>query len=259
MRAVDAWLRCFRVQLKVRVVNPFSWFGVIVQPVVFAVIGLVLFTTSGRTHGASYAVLGGGLVGLWSATLFNAGYDIESERWTGTLEELFGSATPIGVILAGKVAASLVPALASFVLTLAVALVAFHQVVSVVAPVPLAVSLLLTFAAFYVMGFLLATVFASVRITGGFTNSFEIPLYLLCGFMFPASVLPGWVQPLSWALAPTWTIRAMYAATGQGGPASYAAWWAVASALIAANALLARLLLRVVRTRLRVSGELATV
>ena len=38
-------------------------------------------------------------------------------------------------------------------------------------------------------------------------NCIEIPIILLCGFVFPVEILPVWVLPISYALSPTWAVK----------------------------------------------------
>jgi ABC-2 type transport system permease protein len=40
----------------------------------------------------------------------------------------------------------------------------------------------------------------------------------VCGFLVPLSLLPDWVRPISWALAPTWGIRAIRESALGGSP-----------------------------------------
>jgi ABC-2 type transport system permease protein len=257
MSLLRAIVSSFVVQLKLRVVSPLSWFAVILQPVVFSVVALVLVTGTGHREHVGYAVLGGGLVGLWGATLYNAGLDIQAERWNGTLEEICGCPTPLAAIVAGKVAASIAVAAASFVACLAVAYLGFGASLRL-DPLPFAASLLLTVASFYSVGLILAPFLVLIRLVAGLVNVLELPLYLLCGFMFPSSVLPGWVQPLSAVLAPTWSIRAMYASAGEAAP-HYLTWWLAMLALLVVNAAVSAALFRLVDRRVRVTGQLATV
>jgi ABC-2 type transport system permease protein len=50
-------------------------------------------------------------------------------------------------------------------------------------------------------------------------NLFEWPVWMICGLLIPVSVLPGWLQPVSWAFAPTWGMAALRGATlGTGHP-----------------------------------------
>ena len=36
----------------------------------------------------------------------------------------------------------------------------------------------------------------------------EYPVWLVCGFLVPVTLLPDWVRPISWVLAPTWGMNA---------------------------------------------------
>jgi ABC-2 type transport system permease protein len=253
-RAISA---SFVVQLKLRVVNHLSWFGVIVQPVIFSVIALILFVTTGHSEHANYAVFGGGLVGLWSATLFNAGLDIQAERWNGTLEEICGCPTPLAAIVAGKVAASIIVSLVSFVVCLAVAYVAFG-IVPRLDPLPFAASMAMTVVTFYSLALILAPFFVLIRLVAGLVNVFELPVYLLCGFMFPLAQEPGWVQALSKVVAPSWAIQSLYAAVGEGEQ-HYAFSWLMSGVLVVVNAGISYWLFRKVDARVRVTGTLTTV
>ncbi len=260
MTLLRACLRAFEMQLKLRVAVPISYFQVVAQPLLFGGIAMVLYTSNGNRSHLAYAVLGGGLIGMWSVTLFNAGYDIQSERWTGTLEEIFGCPTPLAVIVVGKVASSMILGLMSFLVDLGLAFAIFSDPLPRLDPWPFAISCLLTLLAFFCLSLTIAPLFALSRVSGSLANGLETPVYLLCGFMFPATLLAGWAQPLSWLLAPTWTIRAMYAAAGQGsGTADYLGWWAAALSLSLAYLVVSLILFRAVGRRARISGQLAIV
>ena len=45
-------------------------------------------------------------------------------------------------------------------------------------------------------------------------------MWLVTGLLIPLSVLPGWVAPISWLLAPTWGMRAIRESTIGGSPLS---------------------------------------
>jgi ABC-2 type transport system permease protein len=49
-----------------------------------------------------------------------------------------------------------------------------------------------------------------------FQNAIEFPIYMLCGFLFPIALLPGWTTPFSYILAPYWAARALHG-TSTGG------------------------------------------
>jgi ABC-2 type transport system permease protein len=43
-------------------------------------------------------------------------------------------------------------------------------------------------------------------------------VWLICGFLVPLSLLPTWVRPISWLLAPTWGVRAIRESALGGSP-----------------------------------------
>ena len=67
------------------------------------------------------------------------------------------------------------------------------------------------------LGFLIASSFVRYRTAWALGNALEYPVWLVCGFLVPLSLFPGWVRPISWALAPTWGMaRSGQAALGSG-------------------------------------------
>jgi ABC-2 type transport system permease protein len=60
-----------------------------------------------------------------------------------------------------------------------------------------------------------------VRFRAGWAvgNMFEYPVWLVTGLLIPVALLPAWVEPISWLLAPTWGMRALsHSAFGGGSP-----------------------------------------
>jgi len=73
------------------------------------------------------------------------------------------------------------------------------------------------------LGFVLASALVRYRSAFMIGNVFEWPVWMICGLLIPVATLPGWLQPVSWALAPTWGMRALRDATlGHAG-----AWAAI--------------------------------
>jgi len=252
-----AALRAAEVHLKLQVVNPLAYLGTIIFPVAMTGIGLVLLAPGGHGSRITYAALGGGLVGLYGVAYTDAGFSINSERWTGTLEQLIGCPTALSVIVLGKVAASLLYGLVAVLVSLTLAFAAFHRLLAVVDAVPFIVSFLLTIFALFALCMAMAPVFPMARWVFTIVNGLELTVYLLCGFMFPTGQLPGWVQAISALLPPTWTIRSLYAATGQPVGHDYARWWLIAIALSVIYLAISIVVFRIVEVRSRMSGQLA--
>src|SRR5204863_166941 len=68
------------------------------------------------------------------------------------------------------------------------------------------------------LGFLFAVSFVRYRFAWVLGNFFEYPVWLVCGFLVPLALLPGWVRPISWALAPTWGMNAIRESALGGSP-----------------------------------------
>jgi len=59
------------------------------------------------------------------------------------------------------------------------------------------------------MGVLLGSFFVLTRSATAYYNALSRSIYVLCGAMFPIAILPSWVRPISYILAPTWGIKAL--------------------------------------------------
>ena len=248
----------FYVSVRLRVISPWAYLNWLVFPLIFAAVGLyVLSTPGGPASRVVYGVFGGGLIGYWSVAYLDGGNSIQDERWNGTLEQLFGTPTPLWVIVAGKVCGAILFGLLAFIPTAAFAYFGFHAVLPRLDPGPFVVSLGVLTLTFFVIGIALTPLFALSRWAFSMLNGFEIAVYVFCGFMFPIAFLAPWAQAVGGVLAPTWAVRALYASTLTEGPRDYVTWWLVALALSAAYLVVGYALYALVERRARVSGELA--
>ena len=55
----------------------------------------------------------------------------------------------------------------------------------------------------------MASVIVRFRAGWAVGNMFEYPVWLVTGLLIPIALLPAWVEPISWLLAPTWGMRAL--------------------------------------------------
>ena len=253
---VRAAARAFEMSMKMRVINPFSYLNWLVFPLILVLLGLVLLTPGG-TGRSAYAILGGGLIGFWTMTYLEGGNEIGNERWQGTLEQVMGCPTPLAVIVVGKVVSSILVGAFSFLPAIAFGFVVFHRTIEHVDVVPFVLSFLALSFAFFSTALLLAPLYAMWRWAFSLTNGLEIGVYVVCGFMFPVTQLPSWLQAISSVLAPTWATRSLYAATGQPGGHDYVLWCGVSLALSFGYLVLSWLGFRLVDSRARVTGQLA--
>ena len=224
----------------------------LIQPVIFATIAFFLFRIGGDAAGAQtllYAALGTGMMGVWSTTLFGAGGAIAWQRWEGTLELLVAMPRRYDLVLAGQTLGSATFGFYSVVATLAWGALLFGMPISASQPWLLLPALLVAILALGAMGMLIATTFVLYRHANALSNLLEYPIWIVTGLVVPLAVLPGWLGPLSWVLAPTWGMEAIRgSAIGTDAP-----WLAMAMCLLLSVAywLLARVALVYVLVKAR--------
>jgi ABC-2 type transport system permease protein len=210
---MSSYLRIVWVGLKLRV-KEFTvsrWFLLmcLLQPVIFASIAFYLFKAGGQSGTLLYAALGAGMMGIWSSTLFGAGGALQWNRWQGTLELLVGAPPPFIVVLLPLTVATSVTGGYSLLATLLWGRLFFGVPLHFVHPLAFVVALPAAILALGLMGLLMASSFVLYRHANALTNLLEYPVWIATGLLFPIALLPGWVAPISWVLAPTWGIEAI--------------------------------------------------
>jgi ABC-2 type transport system permease protein len=204
--------------LKSLTLTGFFMLVAVIQPVIFAAIAFFLFKAGQREGTLLYAALGAGLMGIWSATLFGSGGAIQWQRWQGTLEVLVAAPAPFVLVLLPLTLATSTIGIYSLVATLVSGRVLFGIPLELVHPWLFALAVPATVLGLGLLGLLLASTFVLYRHANALSNLLEYPVWLVTGLLVPISLLPGWVEPISWILAPTWGVRAIREAALGGDP-----------------------------------------
>jgi ABC-2 type transport system permease protein len=191
----------------------------VLQPIIFASIAFFMVESGNRSGTLLYVALGAGLMGIWSATLFGSGGAIQWQRWQGTLELLVAAPAPFIMSLLPLTVATSSIGLYSIVATLLWGRLFFGVPLDFVDPLQLAVALPVTILSLGMLGLLLASTFVLARNANAFSNLLEYPIWLATGLLVPLTLLPAWVGPISWVLAPTWGMEAIRDAALGGGTA----------------------------------------
>jgi ABC-2 type transport system permease protein len=190
-----------------------------IQPVIFATIAFFMFKAGAREGTLLYVSLGAGLMGIWSATLFASGGAIQWQRWQGTLELSIASPAPFLLVLLPMTLASATIGLYSLTGTLLWGRILFGVPFELDKPLVFLLAIPATVIGLGLLGLVMASTFILWRNANALSNLLEYPIWLVTGLLVPISLLPGWVTPLSWVLAPTWGVRAIRdAALGGGDP-----------------------------------------
>jgi ABC-2 type transport system permease protein len=132
------------------------------------------------------------------------------ERWTGTLEALVAVPTPFEVIVFGKNLANVTQSTLSMLLGYLIAAWLFGYHLSIVQPLNFLLSMMLSIFAFICFGLVIAPIFVMNPGVRAWQNAMEFPVFVLCGFLFPIALLPGWTTPISYLLPPYWAAVALH-------------------------------------------------
>ena len=190
----------------------------VLWPLFFATVAFLMFRAGAGGESLVFASFGAAVMGIWSSTSTSAGSAMQRERWHGTLELLVtragalrrgpppGDGRDVG---AGPLQHGRHTLISRFVFGVDLP---FEQ------PLSFAVALVATVVSIGAMGFLLAVSFVRYRTAWALGNLLEYPVWLIAGFLVPLTILPGWVRPFSWVLAPTWGVDAIREAATGGGP-----------------------------------------
>jgi ABC-2 type transport system permease protein len=259
------WLRLIwrqvNVQLRIRTFDPFSLVLFFLQPAIFSGVGMVLSRAAGRAQpDLVYTVIGGGMLGMWSGLVFTSTFDITRDRRDGTLELIVASPTSLAQVEAIRTLTNVLAGLASMAVAVCVAILIFdYPLASANLPGAL-VSLGMIVFGMWSIGVFLANFPIWSRITGSYVEFLEIPVALVCGFMYPIGILPQWMQAISTAIPVRWALEALDTALlGAGDPGFYLRQWGMALGLSLLFWSLAHWLGIKVHDRIRISGEMSSI
>ena len=188
----------------------------VLQPVIFASVAYFMFEAGARQGTLLYVALGAGMMGIWSSTLFGSGGAIQWQRWQGTLEYSIAVPPPLLLVIVPLTLATATIGLYSLTATLFWGWLFFDVPLEVADPVAFLVALPAAVLGLGLLGLVLASTFVLYRNANALSNLLEFPVWLITGLLVSLSLLPGWVGPFSWLLAPTWGINALREAAIEG-------------------------------------------
>ena len=129
------------------------------------------------------------------------------ERHDGTLDRIFAAGTQPSEVLLGHLGAFSVILIGQVAVVIGIAAFGFD--------IPINGSVALLFALCLLLGW--ASMCLGLAVSSKAKSEFQamqlnmpmlFPAMLLSGILWPVEALPGWLQPVSWVLPPTWTAEA---------------------------------------------------
>lgn len=198
-----AWL----MHVKMMSRSAFDGMLAVMWPLFFATVAFFMFRAGHKPLGP--VGLAAAVMGIWTATSVVASSALQRERWFGTLELLVVSPANFALILLPITIATSTIGLYCVAGTLIWGRVLFGVRIAMVHPLFFVISLLACVITIGSLGFLMAVSFVRSRRAWAIGAVLEYPVWLVCGFLVPVSLLPHWARPISWALGPTWGMRAI--------------------------------------------------
>ena len=246
-----------RVQMKQSFARPMFRFCLIANPILNTILLYEMYRGSGEENFMAYVVLGAGLMGLWSCICFSSAGDINRERHSGTLALIFAAPASFPSIILGKIVGNTLLSLLTLGISLATAAVLFRIPLKLGSPLYFLLALLAAVLAFVVISSVVACLLTLSRKTELYMNCIEIPVILLCGFVFPVTVLPSVVRAVSCALSPTYAVELLRMSVwGVDDPAVFWQKLGVLLGLTALYAAASALLYRRIDRRVRIAATL---
>ncbi len=225
MPRLRATVASFRHQAAMFLAEPQWLIPNIIAPFVLAMVVLMLYREP-SPEAVLYAVLGGGMMGMWGNTLYASGFSIQSDRWWGTVDAIFSAPSPLIWIIGGRTIWNAFVGIVNGLFVLVAAMVIFQTPLEVADFWLFMLAFVLTLLSLAALGMLFSAAFVLTRSAQVLTNGLEFPIYVGTGSMFPIFLLPYWTHPLSYSLAPTWGIDAIrYAALPGYADGFSAGYW----------------------------------
>ena len=218
MRSLRFVFVSWKLQFKMIMRSPFDGIGNVIYPLFFATTAFFVFRAGSSPRTLVYASLGAAVMGMWSSVSTSAGSAMQRERWWGTLELLVAAPRHFSLILFPSTLGLATVGIYNLTATLLWGRFAFGIPLTIEHPLLFGLSVVGTVLAFAGLGLLFAVSFVRFRAAWVLGNFFEYPVWLICGFLVPLSLLPQWVRPISWVLAPTWGMNAIRESALGGTP-----------------------------------------
>ena len=207
-----------RVQLLQLLRSPFDLAAIVVWPIIYSSIAYYLLDAKESPRLLLYAALATSVMVMWSHVVVGAADALELMRFSGTLELMAAAPVPLIAILAPVMLTTSAFGLYGLVVTLVWGGLAFHVPIAIAHPLAFVVAIPGCVIAIGALGLIVASTFVLYRAAFALGVAMQYPVWIASGLLIGLSILPHWVTPISWVLAPSWGFKAI-ARAAVGGDA----------------------------------------
>ncbi|GAA4057449.1 ABC transporter permease [Nonomuraea soli] len=191
-----------------------SWQFLVLLGVLQPVVYLLIVLSSNPTAATVTAVM---LMSFWGSTVWSGAGILRREKMEGTLAPTMLGVRDPRLVLLGKTTGASLLILVVISATVSLFLLLSGHAVVIAMPFWFAVGLALVAVTGTAAGFLLSCLFLLSRYGPQLSALAVAPVTLLSGLLIPVSVLPGWIQPLSWVINLRW-VQEFLGGAARGAP-----------------------------------------
>ena len=206
---IRAVLTGMRLHIKQFSRNWFDLSGVVLWPILYASIAYYLLDAKHDPKLLLSASLGAAVMLMWSLVVIGSSGALENQRWLGTLELVVAAPVSLTAVIAPITIASGAFGAYSLLATLTWGRLFFGVPLTIAQPLAFVVAVPLCVLAIGTLGLIMAASFVLYRASFSLGIATQYPMWIATGLLVPLSILPAWVGPVSWVLAPTWGFRAI--------------------------------------------------
>lgn len=194
------------LQIRLLTTSPFFLGIAFMTPLAYLAIALLIQGEDGSPARVTEHVIGAGLMGAWSATLYGAGEALYMQRWTGTLQLLVAAPRSLVGPVVGFSAAAVTLGGYSVVAVWVLARWVFGVSLTVQDGLAVAAGLVMCLLALSAIGMVLAAYYVLSRQALTVSNMLEYPIWIASGLLISTSVLwspvvwVGKLLPFGWAV-----------------------------------------------------------
>lgn len=249
----------FRYQVRINVTSPSVMFMFIFTPIIFGSVAVLFFSSYNASALTTRALLGSGVLAVWTTALMLSSITVGNERWSGVIELLLATPSRLGTIMLGKLLANSAQGL----IAAAVAVIFISSVstttVSVDSPLLFIASILIAVVSIGTLAFAWSPILFVSRNAMGIFFMLDTGLVFISAIFYPLSTLPEWLHPISRLSPLRWASEALVTSAGADSPArdTLEAWGAMA-ALAVAYSCIGLVGFAMLERRLRRTGELSS-
>lgn len=184
-------------------------FTLIFSPLFMGVLlGFVYLNRSAEDF-ASYAMVGTAVTTMWTTISFSSASDVNRERYMGALQQIYNTPQHFFTIMLGKVVGNTILGVIAMVLSYVYVGVLFQRWVVIESLAWFIVAFSFLVISYIALAMMLSGALAISRQLQVLMNCLDYPMFILCGCVFPVTILPEWAQAIGNLLSPTHGIAAL--------------------------------------------------